>query len=1622
MKNRIHRNIAIVMSVIMLVEVLYPLQSYALTSGPSQPEIQSFEPIGTTEMVNTFTGDFTYNIPLFELPGPYGGYPFNLHYNAGISPDQEASWVGLGWNLNVGAITRQMNGLPDEYKNAQIEKEEFAKPNKTYTLSPVGAKIEVVGVDLANQRRHAFSIYYNNYNGVGYSYGFSKSKVLNGGNSRMSYVLGGDIGFNSQEGIDVGVSLDFSLKMDHQTNGRRGKLSSGLGYNSETGLKDLTLEVSTAKNLFLAKRRQCILVQGKDVSNRFGNSGRFSLAPVSYIPSYSSATIGRHANLNISFGSEMVIPIFGALSIGGAYEFQRLKDNGRKIQVPAYGYYYSQSASDEALLDINRDQDLILRKMSPNLAVPITTPDHFTVATHGVGGTFRPFRNDYGQYFDKESKSNSMGGAVDLEFGSGGLAKFGFGIEFSMSHTRSGKWKDDNEFVPDFKSSLSLEGKQENVYFKEIGDGSLPANLMSDIHGESAVNIELEKITGEGKIKEYRATNNLLQGSAPGANLERRSRTQVMNYIDNNPSKGMSVLSSNGVLYEYSKVANNNVQVECVFATDANEDCTPWIEYPYETSGPRNGRPTVNIGGTDKYYSRTEMPPYAYCYLLEGIKGPDYIDITGNGITDDDYGYWVKFTYTDPIDMGWRSPFTGANYFDGLHTKSDDNRASYMYGRKTVYYVTQVETQTHKAVFHLSDRRDARGAAEEYGFNSSGGLNNLGAKSKRLDKISLYSKLEATAIKEVHFQYDANDMLCKGNLNHDVYSVANPRDMRVSYDKTLGGKLTLNGIYFTYGNSTRAQLSPYKFYYSDNLGQPTTAENPSYEPYENDRWGYYLNPACKLVSEPYVPQLDRIKANEYASSWSMRAIKLPTGALIRIKYEADDYAYVQDKRAMQMFKIASLSFPGTLNNQFDGNGIINHGRWDDYRSRMIYINLESPIAQTGDYNERFREQYIGDMKRVFFKVYMNLHTFDDYPKDYVSGYCDLDIPRCVLDANSIVNGNFTRGIIVLGRPKVGTRDGDSRALPYHPFSVAAWEYIRSLNPEMIYPQLDKLSEEDDSKEEMKSRVNSLVSLFSTLGTIFKGYYKYCYGKEWGTTITLDRSYIRLYSPDRVKIGGGLRVQQITIDDNWDESTDSEEEKSIYGVNYDYTIVENGNTISSGVAENEPSVGYEECALRNVKEYSESIPLKVNQNYMFEYPINESYYPAPSIGYRKITMKSLTASQTSSNNESLHLSATGASVYEFYTAKDYPVITHETSMNKEPKNFPLPIPFIGSVHINHLTATQGYSIILNDMHGKLKKVSQLKRNKDGSIDPNPISYQEFIYSSKTNTPLVYDFKTNRMKTSSISYQVLDNYLPVLIKDNSGSDVVREMRYLGQDVEFFSDFRESMSEGFSGQINPNLDLFIAGVWPAFAMSLIPGINYTHKRLRTAVTNKVIYKSGILIKTVSYMEGSSVVSENLIFDPVTGAPLLSSVTNNFGDPVFNYDYPAYYAYSGIGPAYENIGMKITLPSNTTVSAGKFTQQLIDFPHLVTGDELLNSTTSIRIKVLSIAKGIITFSTAASSVSGDFKVTRSGKRNQLSVMAGNIKTLGDKSHADVRKEVGMPSGSSIPGDPTDVRNRTDN
>src|SRR6202034_3851870 len=61
--------------------------------------------------------------------------------------------------------------------------------------------------------------------------------------------------------------------------------------------------------------------------------------------------------------------------------------------------------------------------------------------------------------------------------------------------------------------------------------------------------------------------------------------------------------------------------------------------------------------GIDGYINMQQTPAYASAFLITGLLSPDYVDVTGNGITEDDLGTAVKFDYTMSAGTHqWRTP------------------------------------------------------------------------------------------------------------------------------------------------------------------------------------------------------------------------------------------------------------------------------------------------------------------------------------------------------------------------------------------------------------------------------------------------------------------------------------------------------------------------------------------------------------------------------------------------------------------------------------------------------------------------------------------------------------------------------------------------------------------------------------------------------------------------------------------------------------------------------------------------------------------------------------------------------------------------------------------------------
>jgi hypothetical protein len=441
-----------------------------------------------------------------------------------------------------------------------------------------------------------------------------------------------------------------------------------------------------------------------------------------------------------------------------------------------------------------------------------------------------------------------------------------------------------------------------------------------------------------------------------------------------------------------------------------------------------------------------------------------------------------------------------------------------------------------------------------------------------------------------------------------------------------------------------------------------------------------------------------------------------------------------------------------------------------------------------------------------------------------------------------------------------------------------------------------------------------------------------------------------------------------------------------GVVYDYSIEEGGRTISSGVAAYEPMIGGDENPYRQTKRYPSETPLLTPFDLFTQLPANETVMPSPVIGYRRVVVKSLATQEVLDGNLDATIPTTGAAVHEFWTAKDFPVELDETVVKTKPFNLPIYVPFVGLLHFNDLVGTQGYSIVLNDMHGKPKRVSNFGQDQDGNIEPDPINWVEYEYAHS-----VIAAGTQKEKRR---VQNLVNVLQFDVDENDPTKSDFYPKILGQEHDFFVDMREYDSKAVSVGLASNVEIagiLTASVWPSF--------NFSKSNVRTAVTNKIIHRSGILTGTRAFNQGSLVETKNILFDAQTGRPLLTSVTNDYNAPIYGYEYPAFWAYDGMGPAYKNIDVTFAAATVSSLGNGLYAVPSVGIGSpfeelLVPGDELVVTGQAGGLgKAIFIkfdgSNAVVYSENTLSGTNFTFRIIRSGRRNLLNVTAEQIVSL---------------------------------
>lgn len=1523
----------------------------APNGGPDQPEVQSFTPIGTSDMVDPFTGDFSYNIPLMDVDG----YPINIAYNSGVTMDQEASWVGLGWNLNPGVINRAMRGLPDDFDGNQvIEKTMNLKPNWTLggqlktATELFGIPPITVGSVSANLLSFTptLGLNYNNYNGYSASIGgFSTGISVGNLNVGLGYSA------SSQGGATLSPSLEFGF------DGKKGfnnKISLESPINSREGWQQVSMSYSRSKD-----KADFRPARGEDerriLDRKSSHNASFNFGMSTYTPSISMEMRTGGGSFAVTPGTDFLGLDFGG-TVSVNFNSTWLKDTLQYVKPFGYMNLAKGQDDEDAMLDFNRENDGAFTKNTPALPIPNVTYDIFSVSGQGVSGAYRPVRKDVGYIFDRAMKTTSVNGSGALEAGVGGIFKVGVDIGMNYSSQQSGPWNDKTNGVSGelrytnddfyFREANELAVDSDPDHFDRIGadlpvhfDVQSPKKIGTDLMATKWSSLgELENVEKSGEDRRNQVLYALSHKEmAEDVGIEElHPQSYYFGHEDalKNQIGQFTVLNTEGSRYVYGIAAFSHFQEDVSFAVGGEDLASGNAYLEGLTSYDANvDNSTNNDKGRDNYYNSVKTPAFAHSYLLTTVLNADYVDADNiKGPSKGDLGGYLTFDYKKIDNYQWRNPVeeNKASFDEGFNSNTFDDKGHYIHGEKELWYVKTIQSKNHIAVFYTSPREDG------WSVNGkNGGLNddpNNPLSMQRLDSIQLFSlpdyenSANPIPLKTVHFEYDYS--LCQGYSQHSDLDGLN----------NGSGKLTLKRIYFTYQGSNKGRYTPYVFEYDRNPDDlPNLAlDNPDYNMKHIDRWNCYKEGSDNFISIhqselrpsdfPYVG-FDKEKVDQWSSAWSLRSIQLPSGGKIEVDYESDDYAYVQHKRASNMLKIVGIE------------------NVEDSGPTFYFDGAEHPLGVNGDENAvLFFElipgyenvyDYVQPGQLVYFRALVN---FGGNNYDFVPCYVEVgsNPGPSIQEINGVKYGRL---------PLVGAKLKDNGNSKYNPIAVAAIQFARLHLSNQIPPSTGNSINEGS----LPSMGDAFAGAFQAFGEFFKGPNKPLWDQGIGRSIVLDHSFVRLQNPNKKKLGGGTRVKEIRMYDSWDLMTG--EDEYYYGQTYDYTL---DDGTSSGVASYEPQMGGDENTWRKPVFSTEKVLLAPDPRNYQEEPFGEQFFPTPSVGYSQVTISDI-------KRDSVSRTATGKVVHEFYTAKDFPTIVKRTNVDLERKKLFIPALFFNYMR-DRMAASQGFVVETNDMHGKAKRQSVYAEGQD-----EPITLVEYGYHVESEW------------IDGASAYHLTNGVKVINRDGStqGAEI-------GRTYEAVADFRRSKSNAIAGSINSNVNTI-----PFIPIPIVlPSGSKEKTEFKSATFTKVIERFGILKTTIAKDLGSVVETNNLAYDAETGAVLLTQTTTNFNDKVYNFTYPAHWYYGEMGQAYKNIGRSAYFLDFVSGSAVVANNNLF-----VRGDEVYvlypDDTYELAWITEASSNGITALKKDGTPLDGsvaEMKVLRSGRRNMQNTPVGTI------------------------------------
>lgn len=1610
------------------------LTSVSLTNGPGQAESNGYTLNSTDGLVDKFTGDFHYSIPLMDVEG----FPITISYNSNIGMTDEASWVGLGWNLNVGSIAREVRGLPDDFNGTELiqktmsQKEQKVKGQKTGPFMSIGVEtgIGYVGGDIT----FLSGSYYNDIVGSGLTYDISVSAQFSIGEPLVfNSNLGFGFSYDSKNGIGTNrsIGVGIGIKPDSYTNLGGVGATYGSSYHSRSGVTGRSLGMNITGGYLNSRNKFGGLAS-------FGTSSRFTIGTMSEIPSVSYQTIGyRKDNNNIGVKAFVRTGVANLSTQVGYilrnYNYNTSLDysspSSKQYYYPAFGYLHSgkyyENGTDGLypLMDFNRTNDMPYSEEMKNLPFSFQTYDILNVSSPFFSSTFRANRSDVGVFKDPIVKNTNEAQTNDF---SAGLLNTPLGVELGYARgnmngdVTSGEWvgyvdlkhegeSNKNEFDPSvyFKSigettpqdmsMLNLLGGTTNTSFKISPNSSTDdvdlTNTLSN--NSSAVSSVINNANSEEVIGTFYnpIQANKLESNDSIISTYLDSISTTISRIDNvrkeNHISKIEVLTQNGMQLIYGVPSYNKSNSSVNFSFDGTANIDDRI-VKYD-SGDNS---TSNSNGRMAYFNKTETPGYAHSYLLTEAKSTDYIDVTGDGPSVDDIGSYYKVNYFRKYGLDtastfkWRFPYTDATGRDAMYnpvfegTELDD-MASYSYGEKEIWYTHTVESKNFIAVFYLEEREDVFSVVNEDGYLDSN------KPLMALDKIKLYNRDEweqaidsnsvqsLTPIQIVDFEYDYT--LCPG-------TPSNINTYNGSQSQITTGKLTLLKIKVYSGKSYEGAYAEYSFEYGN---------NPSFNYANVDGWGNYKvdDPTKPNSIFPYSEQ-DKSIADSNSSAWKIVAINNPMGGRTEIDYEADRYVNVQDKRTMKHMAIEGMMdvfqlFDHQKHDSFNASTDLTNNFSTDYGGISGFVTYW--VNKNYSVNEALVGAYLSGVLSKYTANYGAL-PFNYSPNNVLVFKLDQGISSSlsIADASDLFvkqyldeNGEGANGVLteLFIKAHVNIKSGVKDYVPL----------FAEIAPSMSDPIAGLFGDSVDLKNmgvlPIQSGSNSYEYGYVVLSPVNSGEReRFISGKDKGEKgfmlhpiqrAALD--YARQNLPDKVYGSCNGCDPDLSVD-----------ARALFGLDMHKYMITKGGYV--------PSLIDDYSVLRTY--IADSVKLGGNAR-------------VKSITYKDNWAKQSKEGTVSEQGSAytwnyrypaLRKTETGVASFEPQTIIDESDFYHWESYNNVNQRFPdeskfTPTPLAGALFPSPVV---GYAEVQVSFSGGISGFSKIEyytaKDKPTVEDADYVSHKEEGKWTPVGNKKVHAFSQGvYIETNDFHGKIKRNSL----YSNDSTKISTSEYFYNKNNEVHT--IDSKGEVREEQIATEYDIHVdnklvtretksltlgLNVTWYFPLTIYPfpviGYSYDKSYFYSSNLIKHVNKSAVLDSVVTEYLGSKNIANNRMYDRKSGSVLLSSLIDEYNDTLNNFSYPSHWYYRELRNREASQGYSV----NCSTSGGSVTLSQSEADYFSPGDYVIVSdgTTTDEANVLSIYSDnhlrlINLDGSIYDGVSGSVTITilKSGRSNRL-------------------------------------------